>query len=210
MGLLMPPHRSCVIACFFTEGWARFTIFIHLTGRKSSPAVSVISNWHCSNIRRDKAQLYANVAKCTKWCDLRSCDLDVLGPELLLGRARLSLSRMCSRNFCSTHPLHFWHFSIRNICMPVECVSHSVSVTAFSCDHTSDECSSSMTGSETEAAGRETEAVRTWGREEEDWHRGGAVPGRETQSGHRESKTPAVLSDRPRQGLHVSAYDILL
>ena len=120
-------------------------------------------------------------------------------------RARLILSRMCSRNFCSTQPLHFWHFSIRNICMPVECVCgcvcRSVSVTAFSCDHTSDECSSSMTGSEAEATGRETEAVGTRGRrEEEDWHRGGAVPGRETQSGHRESKTAAVLSDRPSQG----------
>jgi len=81
---------------------------------------------------------------------IRSCDLVVLGPELLLRTPyRLSSSRMCSRNLCSSFAF-FWHFSIRNICvicLPAECVCvlvclsySSVSVTAFSCDHTSDEC----------------------------------------------------------------------
>jgi len=140
---------------------------------------------------------------------IRSCDLVVLGPELLLRTPyRLSSSLMCSRNFCSSFA--FFGISASETfasfaCPQSVCVLVCLSYSECECD-----CIflrshkwwmlSSMTGSEAEAAGRETEAVRTRGRrEEEDWHWGGAVPGRETQSGHWESKTAAVLSDRPCQ-----------
>ena len=80
---------------------------------------------------------------------IRSCDLVVLGPELLLRTPyRLSSSRMCSRNFCSSFAFFgisasetFASFACpQSVCVLV-CLSYSsVSVTAFSCDHTSDEC----------------------------------------------------------------------
>jgi len=55
-------------------------------------------------------------------------------------------------------------------------------------------------GPKAEAAGGKTKAAgKLGGRTEEDRHRGGAVPGGETEGGHRKSENSTVLPDRPHQ-----------